>query len=436
MPSNISGSNQTAVSKDKFPEEVYVALMQRVVAVEAPKISGGSFNEGAIIQQLGAYISELLDTKTETITVGSNTYTLSNPLGSTNSTVTVTVNGTKYIFSWNDDATRESFNSFMKSLAEFEKENLTAVFFAILKDVKKFSASSNSNSSDMLSKWIKALTGGGKAKSLSHLSGFEYFRQPSLKLKSTSVTGELISPVTDVFDTLKPFLEIYKSVKSPNKQAKKLLDKIESVRGTAESVKQFLSFTKEIFTDSGNTISSILDKYDKLLNRATNFVTYISEHENSSAETLAASSEYKNFVSAFNNLESAIDKSSTAFGTMLDECKVYEYSDVTTASISQSRALINGTGSDDKILAEGSSVTLNDNAGNDTLMASGGYSYVNGGQGDDVIYVEGNSSSVNGSIGSDTIVVAASDVTVDGGLNFDFLPVPDKIILAPTLRTS
>lgn len=112
--------------------------MQRVVAVEAPKISGGSFNEGAIIKQLGAYISELLDTKTETITVGDKTYELSNPLGSTNSTVTVTVNGTKYIFSWNDEAkSRESFNSFMKSLAEFEKENLTAVFFAILKDVKK-----------------------------------------------------------------------------------------------------------------------------------------------------------------------------------------------------------------------------------------------------------------------------------------------------------
>ncbi|MBQ3337864.1 MAG: hypothetical protein IJG80_10720, partial [Selenomonadaceae bacterium] len=138
---NICDTNKTAVSKDKFPEDVYVAVMQRVVAVEAPKIFGGEFNEGAIIKQLGAYISELLDTKTETITVGDKTYELSNPLGSTNSTVTVTVNGTKYIFSWNDEATRESFNSFMKSLAEFEKENLTAVFFAILKDVKKFSAS-------------------------------------------------------------------------------------------------------------------------------------------------------------------------------------------------------------------------------------------------------------------------------------------------------
>lgn len=397
---NIYSTNGTAVSKNNFPDGLYVAVMQRVVAVEAPKISGGSLNEGYIIKQIGAYISDLLNTKTETVTVGQKKYTLSNPIGSTVSTVTVSVGGNKYIFSWNDDTkARESLNSFMKSLAAFEKENLTAVFFALLKDAKKFTASSNSNSSgSMISNWIKTLMSGGKAKSMSNLSGFEYFRQLSLKLKSTAVTGDLISLATDVFDTLKPFLEIYKSLQSPNKNAKKLLDKIESLRGKAESVKQFMSFTKEIFTGNGNTIASIVDKYDKLLEKATALAAYIDEHDISSAESLAKLSAYKNFVAAFNNLTSAISTSSTDFTAMLDECKIYEYSDVNNAVISQNRALISGNGNDNKIWAEGTSVTLNGNAGDDTLTASGRYSYVNGGQGDDLIYVEGNFSSVNGSI--------------------------------------
>ena len=117
----IYGINGATVSKKDFPDEIYAAVMQRVVAVEAPKFSGGSLNEGYIIKQLGAYISDLLDTKTETITVGNKNYTLSNPIGSTLSTITVTVNDAHYVFSWNDDATaRKSLNIFMKNLAEFE----------------------------------------------------------------------------------------------------------------------------------------------------------------------------------------------------------------------------------------------------------------------------------------------------------------------------
>lgn len=444
----IYGINGTTVSKKDFPDEIYAAVMQRVVAVEAPKFSGGSLNEGYIIKQLGAYISDLLDTKTETITVGNKNYTLSNPIGSTLSTITVTVNDAHYVFSWNDDATaRKSLNIFMKNLAEFEKEQLTSIFFAILKDAKKFTTSSDGNSSDTLSKWLNALMHGRKTKSLSNLNGFEYFRQLSLVTKSTSVPGELISLVTDVFDTLKPALEVYGKLKSPNKQAKKLLETIESVRGTAESVKKFMSFTKDIFTDNGGTISSLIDKYDNLLEKTTTLAAYIDEHEISSAETLAASSAYKNFVKDFNNLESVAGVSTTSFAVVLDECKVCEFSDVTTAEISQNRALINGNGDDNNILAKGTSVTLNGNAGDDTLMTSGGYACVNGGDGadsiisegryseingnagNDFIQIKGNGSSVNGGTGSDTLLIDAANVTVDGGTNFDFLPVPDKIIV-------
>lgn len=444
----IYGINGATVSKKDFPDEIYAAVMQRVVAVEAPKFSGGSLNEGYIIKQLGAYISDLLDTKTETITVGNKNYTLSNPIGSTLSTITVTVNDTHYVFSWNDDATaRKSLNIFMKNLAEFEKEQLTSIFFAILKDAKKFTASSDENSSDTLSKWLNALMHGRKTKSLSNLNGFEYFRQLSLVTKSTSVPGELISLVTDVFDTLKPALEVYGKLKSPNKQAKKLLETIESVRGTAESVKKFMSFTKDIFTDNGGTISSLIDKYDNLLEKTTTLAAYIDEHEISSAETLAASSAYKNFVKAFNNLESVAGVSTTSFAVVLDECKICEFSDVTTAEISQNRALINGNGDDNNILSKGTSVTLNGNAGDDTLMTSGGYACVNGGDGadsiisegryseingdagNDFIQIKGNGSSVNGGTGTDTLLIDAANVTVDGGTNFDFLPVPDKIIV-------
>ena len=444
----IYGINGATVSKKDFPDEIYAAVMQRVVAVEAPKFSGGSLNEGYIIKQLGAYISDLLDTKTETIKVGNKNYTLSNPIGSTLSTITVTVNDAHYVFSWNDDATaRKSLNIFMKNLAEFEKEQLTSIFFAILKDAKKFTASSDGNSSDTLSKWLNALMHGRKTKSLSNLNGFEYFRQLSLVTKSTSVPGELISLVTDVFDTLKPALEVYGKLKSPNKQAKKLLETIESVRGTAESVKKFMSFTKDIFTDNGGTISSLIDKYDNLLEKTTTLAAYIDEHEISSAETLAASSAYKNFVKAFNNLESVAGVSTTSFAVVLDECKICEFSDVTTAEISQNRALINGNGDDNNILSKGTSVTLNGNAGDDTLMTSGGYACVNGGDGadsiisegryseingdagNDFIQIKGNGSSVNGGTGTDTLLIDAANVTVDGGTNFDFLPVPDKIIV-------
>ena len=444
----IYGINGATVSKKDFPDEIYAAVMQRVVAIEAPKFSGGSLNEGYIIKQLGAYISDLLDTKTETITVGNKNYTLSNPIGSTLSTITVTINDAHYVFSWNDDATaRKSLNIFMKNLAEFEKEQLTSIFFAILKDAKKFTASSDGNSSDTLSKWLNALMHGRKTKSLSNLNGFEYFRQLSLVTKSTSVPGELISLVTDVFDTLKPALEVYGKLKSPNKQAKKLLETIESVRGTAESVKKFMSFTKDIFTDNGGTISSLIDKYDNLLEKTTTLAAYIDEHEISSAETLAASSAYKNFVKAFNNLESVAGVSTTSFAVVLDECKICEFSDVTTAEISQNRALINGNGDDNNILSKGTSVTLNGNAGDDTLMTSGGYACVNGGDGadsiisegryseingdagNDFIQIKGNGSSVNGGTGTDTLLIDAANVTVDGGTNFDFLPVPDKIIV-------
>ena len=159
-----------------FPEEIYTAVLKRVVAVEAPKISGGVFNQGAIIQQLGAYIADLLDNKSETIKVGKTTYILSNPIGSTVSAVTVTVNGNenvKYTFSWNDtDKARKSLNNYMESLQEFEKEQLLSVFFALLKDAKKASEVLK----DLSSLWSKGLLSGKALDYASKMKGFEFFR--------------------------------------------------------------------------------------------------------------------------------------------------------------------------------------------------------------------------------------------------------------------
>lgn len=193
-------TNKKTVPKNKFPDELYTVIMNRVVNIEAPKISGGTNNEGAIIKLLGSYIADLLDNKKESVTIGGTTYILSNDFGSTNPLVTVEIKGSnegKYIFSWNDDTkTRESFNSFMEKTTAFAEERLTTgIFTALIEDAKKSSLVEAGK--DLLSLWSKPLLSGKKLAEFSKMDDIRFFHELALykEYKKTS----LFKDITEFF---------------------------------------------------------------------------------------------------------------------------------------------------------------------------------------------------------------------------------------------
>ena len=440
--------NITPKDGTTFPDEIYSAVLKRVVTVEAPKLSGGTWGEGAIIKQLGEYIAELLDTNTETITVDGTTYMLSNDFGPTVSLVNVTIKGknAKYKFIWDDtnDTTRKSLDDYMKSLLVLEKERLLNVFIALLKDADKAGIidTAKDTAKDLLSKWVRALMNGKKLKSLSNLTDFEFLRQ--LSSSNIKQTDNLVtSAIKEVNKEINDILEDIKDVVNPSRKLKALLMVV-------DTLDEFVAWTKEAFDDSKNKIDDITKKYNKFLEETVQLADYFVSNEDVeiSSESIAKSKTYKNFIKAFNNLETTIGESETSFDSILSEYNIYEFTDVTDAVIYENNAIINGTDNADIIKSTGTNVTINGNGendsitttsskalvnggtGNDTILSGGFNSKIYGNEGDDIIYIEGKQTSVNGGSGSDTIVVNNSDVTVNGGGNFDGLPVIDTIIIS------
>ena len=293
----------------KLPDEVYMAAMQSVISVEAPKISS-PYYEGEIVKMLGAYVADLLNTNDRQINVNGTIYKLSSPLGSALGLVTVTVNNKTYNLSWTDSSgLQKTLESFKNEVAAFGKANtVDAVYVALLKDA----------TFNLTDSWIDALAEakGGVARDI--------FKTLQSYIKAERDTSDVVG------------LSIY------NAYNKNWSDNIFFLA--------FRELTAKIFKKSNKDITSAIDKYAELKDKADSLINYISSDnfptEYTGKDTplalLAKSSEYKNFVKAFNALGDEIGYTSD-LDSLIELYTGYKFTDVHDEIIDESRASVYGT---------------------------------------------------------------------------------------------
>ena len=111
---NIFDSNLNKIDDDSiFPKEVYKAVMQRFIAVEAPNFSDIN-GEGKLIESIATYINDILNPRTATITVKGENYKISNPLGQTSSLAIITFKNKNYTLNWFDTKNTKKTLIFLK----------------------------------------------------------------------------------------------------------------------------------------------------------------------------------------------------------------------------------------------------------------------------------------------------------------------------------
>ena len=389
-------------SLPKLPDEIYEAIMQRVIAVEAPKFTGGADTEGSFVKTIGAYIANLLDTKTETITVGKKNYVLSNPIGTAVAAVTVTVDSKTYTFTWNNTSgASQTAKSFMESVTNFGKERFTiGLFTALLKD--GMATETTEKLKDGLIRWGKTILHVKFKVKIKNPSSAEKIANEFMKdlgkmcsdlvNYSTNYIGNLISGVADL---------------------------------TVGSVKALDTVTKELFKDSYKTIDSVSDKYAALMEKWDALETYISENE-VSPTTLATVPAYKNFVKAFNALETEIGESSSDLDYLIEAYTGYKFTDVHDETIDESHATVYGTSANDTVLVNGYNVRVYSGEGDDNVIANGGSITIIGEQGADMILLrkEGDTyDQVDTGDGNDTIFAYSGHNTINGGAGDDTILV-------------
>lgn len=397
--------------KKTFPDKVYKAIMARIAKENKNDISLNlsiTDNEADTIRKISNYISAILDTNDETIRVDGTIYKISNLFGSKSGVIKVSVNGTDYtLFLKNDNNAQKALKNFISELNDYARDYRHNVYAAIIED----------GASTFVDSWIKALKSNDYKVASDVVSTFK----TAIDFEEDSQTSPCVID-TEIINLLKGNLD---ELTIP-----KLIKKL----------------TEKIFPKNNKEIKDITTSFNVLEEKKHTLVHYI-ENNNVSSESLIKSSAYKNFVKAFNDLETIIGESKISFDSIVAEYNIYEFIDVTNADIFENNAIINGTDDADTIKSTGTNVTINANGendsitttgfkalvnggtGNDTILSGGFNSKIYGNEGDDVIYVEGKQTSVNGGSGSDTIIVNNSDITVNGGGNFDGLPVPDTIII-------
>ena len=373
----------------KFPDEIYAAVMQRVIAVEAPKITGGADVEGSIIKTIGAYISDLLDAKTETITVGGKSYVLSNPIGSAVAAVTVKVDSKTYTFTWdNTSAASQTAKSFMEKATNFAKERFTTgLLTALLKD--GMATETGKKVKDGFIRWGKAL----------------------LKLKESSFAEKAANEFLIDLGKLCSKIANYNT---------NYIGKL--INFAVDGVKTLIAVTKEVFKGSYKTIVSITDKYTALTEKWDALDSYVGTNE-LTPTTLANSSEYKNFVKAFNALGDEIGYTGD-FDSLIELYTGYKFTDVHDEIIDESRASVYGTSQDDKINVNGSRVRVYSGEGADRIISSGSFITIIGEQGNDhvFLYKEGDTyDQVDTGDGDDTISAYSGRNTINGGKGNDWI---------------
>lgn len=434
----------------KFPDKVYSAIMQRVIAVEAPKITGGELAAGSIIKSIGGYISEILNKNTETV----EGYTLSSPFGSTLAYVTVIApDGKSYDFSWNNSETKTSFNSFMKKLNDFAEERATiGIFTALLDDARN--AGVIASGKDLLSKWIESFKNSRKLNKLvSELtvsnSNWDFFgKLATYEKEKNSMVNSAVEEFAKDFKTITEPYKVF--IKKINNSLGKLLEKIEN------KIEWLDNLTYEIFSNNKTSIKNIRKKYDTFIEKSVDLASEITNY-NSSYESLIEtlkkkSSTYQNFIEACNALETEIGKSKTYFDSTLEEYISYKISDVHDETISENHATIYGTNQNDTITVKGRNVKIYASEGADRIIATSQYitligeqgndhfmlndfansNYVDAGADDDTILSYSKNNTINGNSGNDSILVSAySDFTtkneVHGGAGDDTINVTAAI---------
>ena len=352
-----------------LPQEVYEAMMYgSSVLKNAPKITG---IDGTLIKTMGAFIVDILDTNTQIATTeDGKKYKLSNPFGSSLGLAKVESleTGKTYTASWNSNSAKQSLESLLSNLNEWG-QNFPNFFFKQL---------SKPDITNIFTQWSKAL-----------------------------ITCK-IGDVKELYNTIKRFDKKVNQNISENQLLSWLRD-----------------YTKKFFPNVDSKAKNLSDKYSTLQMAQDRLLNDYSGQKN--VEDVKKLSSYKNFITAYNNLETALGKSKSNFDSLISECIItsYEITDVTSGTFNYNNATISGTNAANTIKATGSPVTINGGEGDDSLVTEYAAT-ISGGSGNDTIIAYGKSS-INGGSGNDTIIVNASDVTVDGGLNFDYIPVPDYI---------
>ena len=381
-------------SLPKFPDEIYEAVMQRVIAVEAPKFTGGADTEGSFVKTIGAYIANLLDTKTETITVGKKNYVLSNPIGTAVAAVTVTVDGKTYTFTWNNTSgASQTAKSFMESVTNFGKERFTiGLFMALLKD--GMATETAEELKDGFIRWGKTFL---------HVKFKVKIKNPS---SAEKIANEFMKDLGKMCSDLVNYSTNYIG---------------NLVAWGTDKVKTLDTVTKELFKDSYKTINGVSDKYAALMEKWDALETYLSEHE-VSPTTLATVSAYKNFVKAFNALETEIGESSSDLDYLIEAYTGYKFTDVHDETIDESHATIYGTSANDTVLVNGYNVRVYSGEGDDNVIANGGHITIIGEQGADMVLLrkEGDTyDQVDTGDGNDTIFAYSGHNTINGGAGDD-----------------
>ncbi len=347
----------TTSNKVSFPDEVYKVLLAKHI----PSVPQIKEINPKLVNDVAAYIAGILGTNETVTTKDGKSYVVNTNLANAG-LATVTYEERLYILDWKSDKAKNSLYGLLENLTTWGQNFQTYFFNELKKDVLD----------DLLGKWFKAL------------------------LNNNGYVAK------EVYESIDDYLEAGG-------------DATDIPSFAADNYSKWLKWlsdlTKKYFPGTNSKVADFRKIFQTLDDRAKDTALlkeYKDGSEDLTAATIKGYDSYKNFITAYNALQTAIGQSTSNFDSLIPDYIGYKITSVDGGTFSEDKATISCAGDNNEITITGSGVSVNTWRGNDTITsgtydAAGSSNTINAGAGDDEIYNYSSNSTIDAGTGDDFI---------------------------------